>query len=59
MFMSHYATEVCKCPEITSIIMEENKYISPEVKVLDVYAEGVLCGSTDQDLDMDPEYGNM
>ena len=39
--------------------MEENKYISPEVKVLYVYAEGVLCGSTDQDLDMDPEYGNM
>ena len=41
--------------------MEENKYISPEVKVLDVYAERVLCGSssTDQDLDMDPEYGNM
>ena len=39
--------------------MEENKYFSPEVKVLDVYAEGVLCGSTDQDLDMDPEYGNM
>lgn len=22
--------------------MEENKYISPEVEVLDVYAEGVL-----------------
>ena len=39
--------------------MKENKYISPEVKVLDVYAERVLCGSTDQDLDMDPEYGNM
>ena len=37
--------------------MEENKYISPEVKVLDVYAEGVLCGSTD--LDMDPEEGVM
>ena len=39
--------------------MEENKYISPEVEVLDVYAEGVLCGSTDQDLDMDPEEGYM
>lgn len=38
--------------------MEENKYISPEVKVLDVYAEGVLCGSR-TDLDMDPEYGNI
>ena len=37
--------------------MEENKYISPEVEFLDVYAEGVLCGSTD--LDMDPENGNM
>lgn len=37
--------------------MEENKYISPEVKVLDVYAGGVLCGSTN--LDMNPEEGNM
>ena len=37
--------------------MEENKYISPEVEVLDVYAEGVLCGSLD--LDMDPEDGYM
>lgn len=27
--------------------MEENKYISPEVEVLDVYAEGVLCGSNE------------
>ena len=39
--------------------MEENKYISPEVEVLDVYAEGVLCCSTDQNLDMDPEDGHM
>lgn len=39
--------------------MEENKYISPEVEVLEVYAEGVLCGSADLDLDMDPEEGNM
>lgn len=39
--------------------MEENNYISPEVEVLDVYAEGVLCGSLDQDLDMDPEEGYM
>lgn len=37
--------------------METNKYISPEVEVLPVYAEGVLCGSTD--LDMDPEEGYM
>lgn len=43
--------------KINYIIMEENKYISPEVEVLDVYAEGVLCGSTD--LDMDPEEGYM
>ena len=27
--------------------MEENKYISPEVEVLDVYEEGVLCGSNE------------
>ena len=39
--------------------MKENKYISPEVEVLEIYAEGVLCGSLDQDLDMDPEEGNM
>ncbi len=39
--------------------MEENKYISPEVEVLDVYAEGVLCGSSSTDLDMTPEEGNM
>ncbi len=39
--------------------MEENKYISPEAEVLEIYAEGVLCGSLDQDLDMDPEEGNM
>ena len=39
--------------------MEINKYITPEVEILDVYAEGVLCGSLDQDLDMDPEEGNM
>ena len=39
--------------------MEENKYITPEVEGLEIYAEGVLCGSLDQDLDMDPEEGNM
>lgn len=39
--------------------MEINKYITPEVEILDVYAEGVLCGSSDEDLDMDPEEGSM
>ena len=39
--------------------MEINKYITPEVEVLEVYAEGVLCGSFDQDLDLNPEEGNM
>ena len=39
--------------------MEINKYITPEAEILDVYAEGVLCGSLDEDLDMDPEEGNM
>lgn len=37
--------------------MEENRYIAPEVEILEVYAEGVLCGSTN--LDMDPEEGYM
>ena len=37
--------------------MEINMYITPEVEILGVYAEGVLCGSTD--LDMDPEEGYM
>lgn len=37
--------------------MEEKKYIAPELEVLDIYAEGVLCGSFD--LDMDPEEGFM
>ena len=39
--------------------MEINRYISPEVEILDVYAEGVLCGSLDKGLDMDPEEGYM
>ena len=39
------------------IDMEEMKYIAPDLEVLDVYAEGVLCGSLD--LDMDPEEGYM
>lgn len=37
--------------------MENNKYITPEVEVLDVLPEGILCGSSD--LDMDPEEGSM
>ena len=39
--------------------MEENKYISPKVEVLDVYAEGVLCVSNSTNLNMDPEEGYM
>ena len=39
--------------------MEINKYITTEMEILDVYAEGVLCGSLDEDLDMDPEEGYM
>ena len=39
--------------------MEYKNYITPEIEFLEVYAEGVLCGSLDQDLDMDPEEGNM
>ena len=30
-------------------------YLTPEIEVLEVIPEGVLCGS----LDMDPEEGNM
>ena len=30
-------------------------YLTPEIEVLEVMPEGVLCGS----LDMDPEEGNM
>ena len=37
--------------------MEEDKYTTPEVKILEVYAEGMLCGSPG--LDMDPEEGYM
>lgn len=39
--------------------MEEMKYLSPDVEVMQLYSEGVLCGSLDQDLDMDPEEGYM
>lgn len=34
-------------------------YESPEVEIIETLIEGVLCGSSDQDLDMDPEVGNM
>jgi hypothetical protein len=37
--------------------MKGNKYITPEIEVLEVFDEGVLCGSTG--LDMDPEEGYM
>ena len=37
--------------------MECDKYITPEVEILEVYAEGVLCGSTS--MDMNPEEGYM
>jgi hypothetical protein len=37
--------------------MELDKYITPELEVLEVFAEGVLCGSTD--LNLDPEEGYM
>ena len=44
---------------IICVYMECKEYITPEAEVLEIYAEGVLCGSLDQDLDMDPEGGNM
>lgn len=34
-------------------------YLTPEIEVLEVVQEGVLCGSWELDLDMDPEEGNM
>ena len=34
-------------------------YLTPEIEVLEVMPEGVLCGSWELDLDMDPEEGNM
>ena len=39
--------------------MEYKKYIAPEVEIMDVYTEGVLCGSLYENLDMDPEEGYM
>ena len=35
----------------------ETIYIAPEANVLELYVEGVRCGSGG--LDMDPEAGNM
>ena len=35
-------------------------YVSPEVEILKLDAEGILCGSYDESgLDMNPEDGNM
>lgn len=44
--------------EFSNYIMKSmQNYLTPEIEVLEVVPEGVLCGSTD--LDMDPEEGNM
>ena len=32
-------------------------YVSPEMEILEIMPEGVLCGSND--LDFNPEEGNM
>lgn len=39
--------------------MEYKKYITPKVEVLEIYAEGLLCGSLYEGPDMDPEDGSM
>lgn len=42
--------------EILNYIMKSmQNYLTPEIEVLEVMPEGVLCGS----LDMEPEEGNM
>ena len=42
--------------KISNYIMKSmQNYLTPEIEVLEVMPEGVLCGS----LDMDPEEGNM
>ena len=42
--------------KILNYIMKSMRnYLTPEIEVLEVMLEGVLCGS----LDMDPEEGNM
>lgn len=39
---------------------EETRYMSPEMEIYEVIAEGVLCVSDeDSGLDMNPEEGNM
>ena len=46
--------------EISSYSMESMQdYLTPEVEALEVVPEGVLCGSQDYDIDMDPEQGYM
>ena len=34
-------------------------YLTPEIELLEVVPEGVLCGSRDYGVDMDPEQGYM
>ena len=42
--------------KILNYIMKSMRnYLTPEIEVLEVMPEGVLCGS----LDMEPEEGNM
>ena len=37
--------------------MKENKYIAPKIEIQEFYSEGVLCSSSD--IDMEPEEGYM
>lgn len=37
----------------------KQNYAVPEIVVLEVLPEGVLCGNQDYDIDMDPEQGYM
>lgn len=39
--------------------MKENNYAIPEIEVLEIFSEGVLCGSDEPGLDMNPEEGIM
>ena len=45
MFMSHYATEVCKCPNIFNKIMESNYYLPPQCEVIHLQLEGTIAAS--------------
>jgi hypothetical protein len=38
-------------------MVKETLYVSPEMEVLEIMPEGVLCASND--LDFNPEEGNM